>query len=29
MIREGHLLFYPNGSEKPSVDRSMIYVRQR
>ena len=29
MIREGHLLFYPNGSEKPSVDRSMIYIKQR
>ena len=29
MIREGHILFYPNGSEVPSVDRSMIYVKQR
>ena len=29
MIREGHILFYPNGSEIPSVDRSMIYVKQR
>ena len=28
MIREGHLLFYPNGSEKPSADRSLIYVKQ-
>ena len=29
MIREGHLLFYPNGSEKPSVDRPMVYIKQR
>lgn len=29
MIREGHLLFYPNGSERPSVDRPMVYIRQR
>jgi DNA topoisomerase-3 len=29
MIREGHILFYPKGSEVPSVDRSMIYVKQR
>ena len=28
MIREGKILFYPNGSEKPSVERAMIYVRQ-
>ena len=28
MIREGKILFYPNGSETPSVDRSMIYVKQ-
>ena len=28
MIRDGRILFYPNGSEKPSVDRSMIYVKQ-
>ena len=28
MIREGKILFYPNGSEIPSVERSMIYVRQ-
>ena len=28
MIREGRILFYPKGSEVPSVDRSMIYVRQ-
>ena len=29
MIREGHLLFYPNGSERPSVDRPMVYIKQR
>ena len=28
MIREGRILFYPNGSEVPSADRSMIYVKQ-
>ena len=28
MMREGRILFYPNGSEVPSADRSMIYVRQ-
>ena len=28
MIREGKILFYPNGSEMPSAERSMIYVRQ-
>ena len=28
MIREGKILFYPNGSETPSVERSMIYVKQ-
>ena len=28
MIREGKILFYPNGSEVPSVERSMIYVKQ-
>ena len=28
MMREGRILFYPNGSEIPSADRSMIYVRQ-
>ena len=28
MIREGRILFYPKGSEVPSVDRSMNYVRQ-
>ena len=25
MIREGNILFYPNGNEAPSVNRSMIY----
>ena len=29
MMKEGHLLFYPNGSEIPSVDRSMVYIKQR
>jgi DNA topoisomerase-3 len=29
MIREGKILFYPNGSEVPSVERSMIYVKRR
>ena len=28
MLRDGRILFYPNGSGKPSVDRSMIYVKQ-
>ena len=28
-IREGRILFYPNGSGAPSVDRSMIYTRAR
>ena len=28
MIREGIILFYPNGSETPSVNRPMVYVRQ-
>ena len=28
MIREGKILFYPNGSETPSAERSMIYVKQ-
>ncbi len=28
MIKESRILFYPNGSEAPSVDRSMIYVKQ-
>ena len=27
-IREGKILFYPNGSETPSVNRSMIYERK-
>ena len=27
MIREGKIIFYPNGSEVPSVERSMIYAR--
>ena len=29
MIRDGKILFYPNGSETPSVNRSLIYVKQR
>ena len=29
MMKEGRLLFYPNGSEVPSAERSMIYSRQR
>ena len=29
MIRDGKILFYPNGSETPSVSRSLIYVKQR
>ena len=29
MIREGRILFYPNGSEKASVDRSVIYEKKR
>ena len=28
MIREGKMLFYPNGSDVPSVERSMIYLKQ-
>ena len=28
MIREGKILFYPNGSEMPSAERTMIYVKQ-
>ena len=28
MIKEGKILFYPNGSEVPSAERSMIYVKQ-
>ena len=28
MLREGRILFYPNGSEVPSADRSLIYVKQ-
>ena len=28
MLREGRILFYPNGSEVPSVDRSLVYVKQ-
>ncbi len=28
MMKEGKILFYPNGSEAPSVERSMIYVKQ-
>ena len=28
MIKEGKILFYQNGNEVPSVDRSMIYVKQ-
>ena len=28
MLREGKILFYPNGSEVPSVDRSLIYIKQ-
>lgn len=28
MLREGRILFYPNGSEVPSVDRSLAYVKQ-
>ena len=28
MMKEGKILFYPNGSEVPSVERSMIYVKQ-
>ena len=27
MIREGRILFYPNGSEQPSVNRSLIYQK--
>ena len=29
MIKEGRILFYPTGSEVPSADRSLIYVKQR
>ena len=28
MLKEGRILFYPNGSEVPSADRSLIYVKQ-
>ncbi len=28
-IRDGKILFYPNGNETPSVNRSLIYVKQR
>ena len=28
MLREGRILFYPNGSEVPSADRSVVYVKQ-
>ncbi len=28
MIRDGRILFYPNGSGKPSADRPMIYVKK-
>ena len=28
MLREGRILFYPNGSETPSVNRSLIYERK-
>ena len=28
MIREGKILFYPNGSGIPSAERSMIYIKQ-
>ena len=29
MIKEDRILFYPNGSEAPSVNRSLIYVSQK
>jgi DNA topoisomerase-3 len=29
MIREGNILFYPTGSEIPSVNRSMIYEKKK
>ena len=29
MLREGRILFYPNGSEVPSAERSLIYVKQK
>ena len=29
IIKEGRILFYPTGSEVPSADRSLIYVKQR
>ena len=28
MIREGRILFYPNGSEVPSVNRPMIWEKK-
>ena len=28
MLREGRIVFYPNGSEVPSVNRSLAYVKQ-
>ena len=28
MIREGRILFYPNGCDTPSVNREMVYARQ-
>ena len=28
MIRDGNIQFYPNGSEAPAVNRSLIYVKQ-
>ena len=27
MVREGRILFYPNGSDTPSVNRSLIYTK--
>ena len=28
MLREGRILFYPNGIKTPSVNRSLIYERK-
>jgi DNA topoisomerase-3 len=28
MIREGRILFYPNGSEVPSVNRTMTWKKK-
>ena len=29
LLQEGRIRFYPNGSESPSADRSLIYTKAR